>query len=207
MARFVNAATLARLQAGTIARTEMLLFDLPAPSGLIGFFSGIGTFEWAGVTFTGAGTLFEVAGIGSSMDGSAVPLTIKLNGDARSGLTPTVLATIESVNYRGRAVTIYRRYMHPETYAELSTEVIYRGRIDTITHNITEGGECFLEARVESALIDLSRSGYRMRTDADQRLIDANDGSMRHVQAMADQKIDWGKLPVRQKRKKFLGIF
>jgi hypothetical protein len=210
MARSVDAATLARLQAGTISRTEMLLFDLPSPSGLIGFFSGIGTFEWSGVTFTGAGTLFEIDTIGSSMDGSAVPLVIRLNGDARAGLTPTVLATIESVQYRGRPVTVYRRYMHPETYAELSTELIYRGKIDTMVHKIQEGEQAVLECHTENVLIDLARSGYRMRSDADQRLIDANDGSMRFTSTVPDFKIDWGSAPERpqrQKRKKFLGLF
>jgi hypothetical protein len=205
MARLINAATLAQLQAGQIARTEMVLFDFPG--GLVGFFSGLGEFQWSGVTFTGAGTLFEIAPIGSSMDGSAVPLTIRLNGAARFGLTPTVLAGIETVQYRGRPVTIYRRYFHPVTYAELSTEVIYRGKIDTMVHKISEGGEAVLECRTESVLIDLARSGYRMRSDVDQRLIDASDGSMRFTATVTDFKIDWGSAPERRKRKKFLGLF
>jgi hypothetical protein len=208
MARLIDSATQAQLNTGRIARTEMVLFDLS--SGLHGFFSGLGSFEWGGITFVGAGTLFEIDTIGSNMDGSAVPLVIRLNGNARQGLTPTVLASIESVQYRGRPVTIYRRYMHPETYAELSTELVYRGKIDTMVHRITEGGAAALECRTESVLIDLARSGYRMRSDADQRLIDANDGSMRFTSAVSDFKIDWGSAPERpapRKRKKFLGIF
>ncbi len=207
MARSINSATQTQINTGRIARTEMVLFDFPSPTGQKGFFSGQGELQWSGITFYGAGTLFEISTIGGAADGSAVPLAIKLNGDVRSGLTATVLAQIESVQYRNAPVTIYRRYMHPETYAELSTEAVYRGRIDTIKHKISEGGECSLEVAVESRMIDFSRSGHRMRTDADQRLIDANDGSLSHVQTTAEQKIEWGKIPTKQKRKKLFGIF
>jgi hypothetical protein len=204
MARLISIATQAQLATGRVARCEMVLFDFPTSA--VGFFSGLGEFQWGGVTFVGAGTLFEIDTIGSSLNGEAVPLTIKLNGDARAGLTPTVLAQIETVQYRGRPVTIYRRYMHPETYAEISTELAYRGKVDTMVHKIREGGEAVLECRTESALIDLARSGYRMRSDADQRLINPTDGSLRFVASVVEHKFDWGSAPERKKKRSILGI-
>lgn len=210
MARVIDSETLALMQAGRIARTELILFDLPAPTGQVGFFTGLGTLTWSEIDFVGAGTLFELSTIGGSSDGAAIPLTIKLNGDARSGLDATVLAEIETVQYRGRPAYVWRAYQHPDTYALVSVEPVFRGKIDTMTHNVTEGGECFLECMVESNAIDFGRSGYRMRTDLDQRLIDPSDGSLRHVQTSASQQIEWGRIPVptmQPKKKKFWGIF
>ena len=208
MAKVVDAGTLAQLRAGRIARIEMLLFDFPAPTGQKAYFSGQGEFVWSGITFVGAGTLFQLSTIGGVSDGTAVGLAIRLNGDARAGLDATTLASIETVQYRNAGCIVYRGYLHPDTYALLSVEAVFRGKIDTISHNVTEGGEIYMEAAVESKAIDLGRSGYRMRTDADQRLIDPADGSLRSVQAVATQQLKWAKLAAETKKKsKFLGLF
>jgi hypothetical protein len=207
MARSISGALQAQLDKGMIARTEMILFDFPNPTGQVGFFSGVGEFVWSGITFVGAGTLFDVSVVGASSSGAAVGLAIRLNGDAREGLTPTVLASIETIQYRGRPVSIYRRYMDPVTYAEIATEALYRGYIDTIDHNLTENGEVYLEASVESRALDLGRSGYRMRTDADQRLIDPSDGLFKDVGTVQKKEISWGSftpyIPAPVKKKKW----
>lgn len=119
MARIFAAATLSRLREGYVGRHDLLLFDFPPPHGLVGFYSGTGTLTWQGVSFVGAGTLFTIAAVGGGVDGTAVPLTIRLNGDARSGLDATVLAQIEQVQYRGRPVTLWRQYLAPDSYAEI----------------------------------------------------------------------------------------
>ncbi len=208
MAKVVDIATLAQLKAGRIARIEMMLFDFPSPTGQRAYFSGQGEFTWSGVTFQGAGNIFELSAIGGVSDGTAVGLGIKLNGDARAGLDASALATIESIQYRGAAVLVWRGYLHPDSYALLSVEPIFRGRLDTVEHSITEAGEIFMVANVESGSIDLGRSGYRMRSDIDQRLIDPNDGSLRYVQSVATVDLKWAKLsPVKKPKKKFLGLF
>ncbi len=210
MARLISTALQEQLSRGIIARTEMVLFDLPAPFGMVGFFSGIGTIVFGDVTFHGAGTLFDIQRIGGSLDGAAVGLSVRLNGDAREGLDATALASIETVPYQGRSFWLYRRYMQPETYAEIATELFFRGYIDTIDHNISEGGEAYLEAKIESRSLDLGRSGYRMRTDTDQRLLDANDGFFRNIGTVSKREIKWANqapwVPP-AKKKKLFGIF
>ncbi|MFC5423050.1 hypothetical protein ACFPOB_26220 [Bosea eneae] len=208
MAKVVDAGTLAQLRAGQIARIEMMLFDFPAPTGQKAFFSGQGEFTWSGITFRGAGNLFQLSAIGGVSDGTAVGLAIRLNGDARAGLDASVFASIETIQYRNAPVLVWRGYLHPTTYALLSVEPVFRGRLDTIEHNVTEGGDVYMQAAVESGAIDLGRSGYRMRTDADQRLIDPSDGSLRHVQSTVSQEVKWGKIPKPEKKpKKKFGIF
>lgn len=208
MAKVIDANTLALFRAGRVARTEMLLFDFPAPTGPKGFFTGQGVLTWSGIDFQGAGTLFALSSIGGTSDGSAVGLSIRLNGDARVGLDASVLAQIETIQYRNAPVLVYRAYLHPDTYALVSVETVYRGYVDTIDHNVAEGGDAYLEAACESRALDLGRSGYRMRADADQRLIDPGDGSLRNVQVSATQKLKWAKLAAETKsKKKFLGLF
>ena len=208
--RLISTALQAQLDAGAIGKLDMILFDFPSPTGLKGFFTGVGVLQWSGIEFVGAGTLFQVSDIGASLDGAAVGLTIRLNGDARAGLDATELAMIETIQYRGRPVTIYRRYHHPETYVEIAVERVWRGYLDTIDHHVTEGGECHLAARCDSRALDLGRSGYRMRTDADQRLIDAADDFFRDVATVSEKEIQWANFTPtvpQKKKKKFLGIF
>ena len=210
MARIISSALQSQLSLGLIARTEMVLFDLPAPFGKVGFFSGIGTIVFAGVTFHGAGTLFEIDRLGGALDGTAIGLSVRLNGDARTDLDATALAQIETVPYQGRPFWLYRRYMQPETYAEIANELFFRGYIDVIEHHITEGGEVFLEAKIESRSLDLGRSGYRMRTDSDQRLLDPTDGFFRSIGTVSKREIKWANqapyVPP-AKKKKLFGLF
>jgi hypothetical protein len=193
MARTIDAGTLAALQAGRISRVDMITIDLP--SGIYGFFSGSGTFTHNSVTYRGAGSLFEIDGVGGVSDGTAVPLRVRLNAAADFGLTANVLATIEQEQYRGRPISYSVGFFSADTWALLSVEMVWRGVIDTIEHVEQVGGEAWLEAMCESRAIDLGRSGWRRRSDADQRRIDANDGSLRHLVAAAQGDLYWGRLP------------
>src|SRR5688500_9601434 len=120
MAKVIDAGTLAQLRAGRIARVDMLLFDFPAPTGQRAYFSGQGNLVWSGITFQGAGNLFQFSSIGGVTDGTAVGLAIRVNGDARAGLDASVFAAIETIQYRGAPVLAYRAYLHPDSYALLS---------------------------------------------------------------------------------------
>jgi hypothetical protein len=206
--RLIPTALQSQLDSGAIGKTDMILFDFPAPTGLRGFFSGVGEVVFSGVTYKGAGSLFAIGAVGGSLDGAAAGLTVTLNADARASLEPTDLAAIETIQYRGRPVTIYRRYHHPESYAEIAVERLWRGYIDTIDHHI-DGGACYLAARCESRALDLARSGYRMRTDADQRLVDPADTFFKDVGIVAKKEIQWANFTpeVPQKRKKLFGLF
>jgi hypothetical protein len=205
MVRVISTALKTRLDAGRIIKSDLVLFDFP--SGLWGFFYGSGTFTYNSVTYIGAGAMFEIDAIGGVSDGSAVQLDIKLNANAAKGLTMTVLATIEQEIYAGRPVTISRGYFDADTYELISVEVIYRGYIDTIEHVESDGegqlgaqnpGEGYIVAHVESRSLDLGRSGWRRRSDSDQRSLAANDGSLRYLQASATAEIFWGrKTPAR----------
>jgi hypothetical protein len=176
-----------------VIRSDLVLFDFP--SGRYGFFSGTGTFEYGGDTYQGAGSLFEIGAITGVTDGSAVPFSIRLNANAELGLTPTILSQIEAQAYRGRPVTISRAYFDPDTVELIRVRPVRRGYVDVIIHAEQAGGEAYIEAVCETRSLDLARSGYRMRTDADQRRVDALDGFLKHVQTAAVSDVYWGRLP------------
>jgi hypothetical protein len=69
----------------------------------------------------------------------------------------------------------------------------WRGYVDTIEHTQTVGCEYTLIAHLEPMSLDHSRVGYRMRSDADQRLIDPNDRFFEHAGTTAVMKLQYGR--------------
>ncbi|OYZ75347.1 MAG: hypothetical protein B7Y12_12775 [Rhizobiales bacterium 24-66-13] len=188
--RSYDSDTLAMLSSGRAAVRDMILFDFA--SGLYGFWTGAGTLTYAGLDYIGAGKLFDIEDL--SFEGGLAPsaVSIKLSAIPEEGLTPDVLASIESENYHQRPVTISRAYIHPDTRALLSVERVYRGYLDQMQHDLQVGGGATLTAMLESRSRDHTRVGHRVRSDADQRMIDPADGFFRHAPT-ADAKLLWGR--------------
>jgi hypothetical protein len=196
------------LAEGRVVDRGMILFDLG--SGLYGFWTGRGPFAHAGVTYVGAGSLIEIDGMRQVADLSAVPLVVRLTAIENTALTPDLLARIEDEHYHQRPCTISTAYFHPDSYALLSVEPEYRGYIDRIVHTESEDGQALLEAHLESRFRDHLRTGYRVRSDADQRRINPTDDGLRHVMTVANEPVLFGRTaepPPRPRRKRFLGIF
>ena len=80
-----------------------------------------------------------------------------------------------------------------QTFALLSVEVDYRGVIDRIVHKEKADGSAVLEMSLESRFRDHQKGGYRVRSDADQRRIDANDDGLRHVTKAATEQVIFGR--------------
>jgi hypothetical protein len=209
MSRAIAPETAAALNAGAIVERGLILFDLG--SGLYGFWTGAGPFAYEGVTYQGAGSLIQVDGLKQTSGLEAVPVVARLTAIANTDLTPDVLASIEQEVYHQRPCTISTAYFHPETHALLSVEVEYRGYIDRVVHTENAEGEAVLEAHLESRFRDHQRTGYRVRSDADQKRIDPTDDGLRHVASVATERVLFGRseqpAPAPQKKKKFLGIF
>lgn len=191
--RAFNAGTLALLESGQVATRGLLLFDFP--SGLYGFWDGAGTFTYAGVTYVGAGQLVGLDAIGMVGDLSAPSITLTLTAIPDTDLSPDVLATIEDEDYHQRPATLSRAYIDPDTRDLISVERVFRGYVDQMVHEYTIGGTATLTCTVESRARDNTRKGWRIRSDADQKRIDANDGGMRHATIAGSQVIYWGKYP------------
>lgn len=190
MAVSLTAATQTALDGGRIADRGMILFDFA--SGLYGFWTGLGPFTYSGVTYVGAGTLIAVDNLKGVSDLSSVPVVVRLTGIANSDLTPDVLATVEAETYHQRPVTILTAYFDADARVLLSVETEYRGYVDRIVHADDEAA--VLEVYLESRFRDHQKSGYRVRSDADQRRIAPNDGGLRHAATVHTETVLFGRL-------------
>lgn len=200
----MDADTQTELDAGRSNDRYMVLFDFA--SGFYGFWGGLGPFDHNSITYVGAGSLISAEDLDQGIDGEAIPLVLTLTGIPNSDLSPDVLASIEAETYHQRPVVVSTAYFDAND-ALLSVETEYRGYIDQIRHSIQPGGEAKLTVHCESRARDALRIGYRMRSDSDQRLIDADDGGLRHAIATPHARSNWGRQTGRNVQEVTGGLF
>lgn len=193
MALAIDTATLNALNAGRVADRSLVKFLLPG--GTYGFWTGLGTLSWDGVDYVGAGALLELSAYTQVSDNSSVSVTASMCAVPGTDLTPNVLANIESEAYHQQLVYIYTAYIDQDTRALLSVVTEFKGRIDKLTHENSADGPYRIVANFESISRDFLRTGFRMRTDADQKTFAPDDGGLRHVQKAAIETIYWGRNP------------
>ncbi|ETR75071.1 hypothetical protein X566_20165 [Afipia sp. P52-10] len=190
--RTFDPATLAALEAGLIDERDMILFDFP--SGLYGFWAGREPMTYQGVQYRGGGGLIQVDAIAANAGLASFAVTLRLSAIPNTELTPDLLATIEQEQYHQRPVTLSVAYIDKAARALISVERIFRGYLDVINHEQEVGALYTLVMKLESKSRDHTRRGYRMRGNADQRLIDANDGGLRHVGRAGETVLQWGRV-------------
>lgn len=196
--RAFNSTTLALLASGRAVSRSLVLFDFP--SGLYGFWDGLGTLTVSGVTYDGSGGLLRGDAVNLAGSLASGAMTLTLSSIAETELSPGVLATIEGEQYHQRPVTLSRAYFNPATRGLLSVERVLRGYVDQMLHDEKPGGEATLSCLIETRGRDLTRRGYRMRSDADQKSIAANDGALRHAPTAPNDDFTWGRLPGQVKK-------
>lgn len=187
----VDPTLTAALQQSKYAHSELLLFDLP--SGLWGFWRGIGPLVIGGVTYVGAGSLLEMQQLDFGVELAASAIALKLRAVPETSLTPDILATIDDEDYKGRAVFIDFAYFDRETGILMQTLRQWRGYIDTIEHTGTIGSDYALIGRLEPRSLDHSRTGTRVRGDTDQRLFDAADPFFEHAAKTPTEVLPYGR--------------
>lgn len=112
-----------------------------------------------------------------------------------SGVDPDVLALIAASDVQRASFVIWRLIFDGSGRTLHDAQVYARGRLDTLPTRETVGGAATLEANVETAARGLGRSGQRMRTDADQRLISSTDAGFRAVSYAGVRTLYWGGKP------------
>lgn len=185
-----DSTTLALLASGRLAKRDLLLFSLP--DGDHGFWTGLGILPFNSVNYVGAGELVSIQPLTQTMDLSSMPVLVELTSIPNSALTPDVLATVESEQYHQQPAVLSTAYINPDTRAVVSVQRWYRGYIDKIEHQDQVGGQAVLSCNLESKSRDHLKKGYRTRSDADQRLINVNDGGLSFSAVAGQQQIIWG---------------
>lgn len=124
---------------------------------------------------------------GGAVGGSAQNITLTL-----SGIDPDLLALLDADEVQQAPAKVYRLLYDGTGRTLLDARIYKRGRLDDISVLETIGGAATVGVTIESAARGLGRSGKRMRSDADQRLIDPIDGFLKHVSYAATKTIYFG---------------
>lgn len=124
---------------------------------------------------------------GGALGGQAQSITLVL-----SGIEPEVLELLDASEVAGAPVTLWRLIFDSSGTRLLGFNVWGRGRLDTLPREEEIGGTATITALVETPARSSGRRGARLRSDADQRLIDPDDGFFKNVAYAGEKKLYWG---------------
>jgi hypothetical protein len=163
-----------------------------------GFWGGYGELSFnneAGQpeTYTGLGDRAFAQAMGGTLGGAEQGVELTL-----SGIEPEVMSQLDLGLVRNCPVVIRQLIFNGSGARLLAAPVFLRGRVDSAPQEWTPAGTATLTLGVEGAARGLGRRSERMRSDADQRLIDPNDGFFARVAYAGEKQVVWGgKPPVR----------
>ncbi len=177
-------AALAALEAGTAIVSGAVEVASDPPVRVWG---GHHPITLAGSSYDPIGDRGLVQVAGGALGDAAQDITLTL-----SGIDPETAALLDAAEVAGAPVTVWRLIFAQDGNTLLSAEVWGRGRLDTLEREDEIGGTAKITARVETAAKGLGRRGARMRSDADQRLIDAADGFFKNVSYAGEKTLYWG---------------
>lgn len=123
----------------------------------------------------------------AALGGIAQGVTLSL-----SGVDPDVLPLLDAMSLRRAPVKLYRLAFDGSGTVLTDMHVHTRGRVDEVNVDDIPGGTSTISVAVENPARGLGRNGGRRRSDADQRLIKANDGGFRHIAYAGEKTLYWG---------------
>lgn len=150
-------------------------------------FGGYGQVVIDSETYDGIGDRGLAQVTGGAVGGSEQNVTLTL-----SGVEPEAMAVFDAADLMGASCVIYRMIWDGSGTSLLDCRPYKRGRVDDVTTEETIGGTSAIIIQVESAARGLGRNNGRMRSDADQRLIDPNDGFFKHCAYAGEKQIYFG---------------
>jgi len=106
-----------------------------------------------------------------------------------------VLALVDTLSVRGAAAVIWELIFDQAGANLLASNVVLRGRCDRMPRKDVVGGPAVLKLMIEGAARGLGRRSVRVRSDADQRLIDGTDGGFSRVSYAGEKQLNWGGKP------------
>jgi hypothetical protein len=179
------------LDIGRISIRGMIRFDFG--TGSYGFIKATAPFEFNGLVYKPSG-IIQLSDITGAAGLAAQSFTATLAASPDDGLTPAVLQTIESEDYRDRPVTVMDAFFHPDTGALLFVQTMLRGYVDTIDHVVSaqNGGGYTLVANCYNRSLDYTRTNGRVRSDADQQRRYPGDRIYQHSSTRGREQILWG---------------
>jgi hypothetical protein len=178
---------MAAIEAGEAVVTGAAQISPKDGSTPIRVWGGYGPITFGGNTYKGLGDRGIAQQTSNAIGGVAQGYTLSL-----SGVEPEALALLDADEVKGSSVVLYRLIFASDCKTLLDAHIFDRGRGDALTSDETVGGPAAINFAVESAARGLGRSGGRLRSDPDQRLINPDDGYFKSVDYAAEKMLYWG---------------
>lgn len=182
--KVISDAALDAMAAGSaiVSAAVGILCDPPVRA-----WGGDGDLTIAGDVYQGVGDRALAQVTGGAIGGTEQNVTLTL-----SRIDPETLALLDAEELMGASAVIYRLIFDGSGTQLLDARPYKRGRVDDVATDETIGGVAAIVVQVESAARGLGRNNGRMRSDADQRLIDPLDGFFKHCSYAAEKQIYFG---------------
>jgi len=182
--KLISPDALAALQNGTAIVTGAVEI---ATVPIVRVWGGWHEITFDGRTFDPIGDRGLVQVAGGALGDAAQNITLSL-----SGIDPETLALLDADGLSGAPAVLWRLIFDQSGNTLLDFHVWARGQIDTVERDEEIGGTAAITLQLETAAKGLGRRGARMRSDADQRLIDLADGFFKNVAFAAEKTLYWG---------------
>lgn len=180
----LSPAALAALEAGNAIVSGAVEIACTPPVRVWGGYHPI-TFD--GRTFDPIGDRGLAQVMGGALGDAAQNITLTL-----SGIDPETLALLDASEIKSAPAVLWRLIFDQTGNTLLDVDVWARGQLDTLPTEEEIGGTAAIIAQLETAAKGLGRRGSRMRSDADQRLIDPSDGFFKNVSYAGEKTLYWG---------------
>lgn len=164
------------------AAVEILAKDEP-----IRVWSGLGYLPLEGETYLPLGDRELGIATGASLGGVAQSTSLVL-----SGIEPALLELLDAASVKSAPVRVMTLIFDGSGTQLLDHYVHRRGRVDRVPVRETSGGTATITVEVEGPGRGLGRRTGRLRSDADQRLIEPTDGGMRQISFAGEKTLYWG---------------
>ena len=200
--RILSADALEALDSGRFAVRSLLKVSLlTSPADPFCIWDDLGTLEVDGDIYEGKAGRFTLEASVSTQD-----LTIRSLDITLSSLDSEVAALIDAQPWHQAPVLIQRAIIATELPAVLHVHPEFAGALDQMFWREGADGTAELVFRCESASRELSRTGVRTRSDADQRQRDSLDGFYTFASTAINTTIDWGRTPEKPKKGGLSGL-
>ncbi|QDV34895.1 hypothetical protein [Tautonia plasticadhaerens] len=184
MTRQIDAATQTASEADVIL--PVWFVKLEFDSGDIRLHTSLGTINFDGESYTGAGAIGGIDTV--EEDAELTRSTLKLT---LRGLPNDIISIILNEYYQGRTATLYLGYLNQTTRLLTADPIIiYRGRMDTAS--VAQGETCAVTVTVESRFAAWDRPLTRRYNHADQQSRYPGDRGCEFVEQATEKQIVWG---------------
>jgi hypothetical protein len=161
------------------------------------FWTGEGPYTYNGIVYQAGGSIIKIAPISAQRAGYASSIQVFMSSIPNTRVTPEVLSGIFQEDYRNQPIQIMRASFDPVSWALSDVRTRWKGKIDRVSMQAAPDDQARLIFHCVSREMDAKKTGYRIRSEEDQRLIDLNDRFFQYAGVVDKQTVFWGKQRVR----------